>query len=107
MWNKSKNILSPNYITVEETGNDLHFYVTGENYEDIDRVADAVEFLMNTGKKSPFLKKNIVLDEVVLLENHVRIGVAGTVKKIKKDEENGEYTNQDRTEFLREFLKKM
>lgn len=107
MWKKSKNILCPTYVTVEEENNDLHFYITGAVEEDIDKVADAVEFLMNVGKKSPFLKVNIVLDEVVLLENRIRVGVAGTVKKIKKDENNGEFTNSDRTDFLKEFLKKI
>lgn len=106
MWNKSKNVLSPNYITVEENGNDLHFYITGTKSDVVDDVADAIVEIMNIGKKSPLLKKNIVLDEVVLLENSVRVGVAGVVKKIKKDESNGEFTNSDRNEFLREFLKK-
>jgi len=107
MWTKSKNLLSPNYIIVEDKSYDLHFYVVGNNLTDVDDVSNAVEDLMNHGTKSKFLKKNIIMDEVVLLTNGVKIGVAGQIKKIKKESITEEYSNNDRIEFLKEFLKKI
>jgi hypothetical protein len=106
MWVKTKNILSPSYITVADKGTDLHFYVTGNNLLDVDNVSNAVEDFMNHGTKSPLLKRSIVMDEVVLLENGVKVGVVGQVRKVKKDVGSEEYTNNDRIDFLREFVKK-
>lgn len=107
MWVKSKNILTPNYITVENKSFDLHFYVTGNSVSDVENVSSAIEDLMNEGKKSSCLKKNIVMNEVVLLENLVKVGVAGQVKKIKKEIGVDELINNDRIEFLQEFIAKM
>ncbi len=105
MWTKTKNILTPTYMTVSNDG-DLHFYITGVKLELVEEVANAVEEVLNVGKKSPALKKNIVMDEVVLLQNGVRVGVAGQVKKIKK-EGDSEFVNSDRIDLLHEFLKKI
>lgn len=106
MWEKRKNVLSPNYITVEDRGTDLHFYVIGINLSDVDDVSNAVENFMNHGTKSPLLKKNIIMGEVVLLENGVKVGVAGQIRKVKKEAGTEEYLNNDRIDFLREFVKK-
>jgi hypothetical protein len=107
MWKKTKNILTPTYVTVGNEKNDLHFYITGIDERSVEVVSNAVEEVMNIGKKSPDIKKNIVLDEVVILQNGVRVGVAGQVKKIKKESSNDEYVNNDRLELLREFLNKI
>lgn len=107
MWKKTKNILTPTYVTVSEEHNDLHFYITGVDEKLVDSVSDAVEEILNVGKKSAHLKRNIVMDEVVLLQNGVRVGVAGQVKKIKKESEFDEFVNNDRVELLREFLNKI
>jgi hypothetical protein len=106
MWEKRKNILSPNYITVEDKSSDLHFYVTGTNLSDVDAVSSAVENLVNHGTKSPLLKKNIIMGEVVLLQNGVKVGIAGQVRKIKKEAGVEEYLNNDRIDFLKDFIRK-
>jgi len=112
MWVKSKNLLSPNYTTVQEekapsTTVDLHFYITGADVDTVDNVADAVEDLMNHGTKSKYLKKNIILDEILLLENGIRIGVAGKVNNIRLNEERPEYDNSNRGELLKRLTSKM
>lgn len=107
MWKKTKNILTPTYITITNEANDMHFYVTGIDESVVDVVGGAVEEVMNFGKKSPHIKKNIVMDEVVLLQNGARVGVAGQVKKIKKESATDEFVNNDRLDLLREFLNKI
>jgi hypothetical protein len=106
MWNKETNILSPNYVVVEKKHHHHHFYINGDDSEKVNDVANAVVILLNENKKNPILKKNIIMDEVVLLENGVKIGVAGQVKQIKVDDNSISRTNDDRVLFLQEFIRK-
>lgn len=106
MWNKETNILSPNYVVVEKKHHHHHFYINGDDSEKVNDVANAVVILLNENKKNPILKKNIIMDEVVLLENGVKIGVAGQVKQIKVDDNSTSRTNEDRVLFLQEFIRK-
>lgn len=109
MWNLEKNVLSPNYIVIKNDTTDLHFYVTGLDTTEVENVANAVQELMNVGKKSKLLKKNILLDEIVILQNGIKIGAAGTIKKTKVEEQtdnNNSMINYDRIEFLKELVKK-
>jgi len=106
MWNKETNILSPNYVVVEKKHHHHHFYIHGDDSEKVNDVANAVVILLNENKKNPILKKNIIMNEVVLLENGVKIGVAGQVKQIKVDDNSISRTNEDRVLFLQEFIRK-
>lgn len=107
MWTKTKNPLSPNYITVENKSSDLHIYVTGTNVSDVNNVSEAIEDLLNHNTKSRLLKVNINMEELVLLRNGVRVGVAGQVKQIKRNLTTGDIThNEDRCVFLREIVNK-
>jgi len=106
MWNKETNILSPNYVVVEKKHHHHHFYINGDDSEKVNDVANAVVILLNENKKNPILKKNIIMNEVVLLENGVKIGVAGQVKQIKVDDNSISRTNEDRVLFLQEFIRK-
>jgi len=106
MWTKVINTFTPNYLTIQDdVKKDLHFYITGNDSIIVNEVANALEELLNYNKKSKFLQKDILLDELVILKNGIKIGVSGTIKKIKRNNID-EYLNEERSNLLKETIKR-
>lgn len=103
MWEIESN--SNSYITIVNPEFSEHFFVSGSHPDNVKSVAGSVAGAMNTGKKQKNLKFNIRLnDELVLLQNQVKVGATGPIKKIT-GYQYFEGENQDRKSLLDKLMK--
>lgn len=101
MWEKFNSVLTPDYVTVKNHIEALHFYVRGV---DCDAIADALVDNLNTRKKSKLLRVVDVVGEIAFLKNSNVLGCAGVPKQIKNRNEM-EYDNSERREFLKKTIR--
>ena len=101
MWAKDYNILVPTYVVVRDAKNPLHFYLSGEDKNLIQDVADSLVEFLNFKKKSKHLRVRDRIGEYCVLENGIKVGVAGSIKKANNISED----NAERREFLKTTIK--
>lgn len=103
MW-EIEHITNDSYVTITNTDSLEHFFISGNHPDNVKRVAAAVREAMNSGKTQPELKLNIRLnEELVLLQNRVKIGTTGPIKKIT-GYQYIDSENQDRKTLMDKLL---
>lgn len=103
MW-EIEHITNDSYVTITNSDVAEHFFISGEHPDNVKNIAVAVREAMNSNKKQPELNINIRLnEELLLLQNRVRVGTSGPVKKIT-GYQYFEGENQDRKSLMDKLI---
>lgn len=103
MW-EIEHITNESYVTITNKTIAEHFFISGDHPDNVKTVAVAVREAMNSSKKQNELKINIRLnEELLLLQNRVKVGTSGPVKKIT-GYQYFEGENQDRKSLMDKLI---
>ena len=97
MWEKQFSVLAPTHVTVINSNENLHFFVSGDNEKLVNEVASALVDNLNLKKKNKILRIKERIGEVCILESGCRLGCVGKPKKTDAE-------NRERAEFLKQTI---